>query len=132
MRLFGLIGYPLTHSFSKKYFTEKFEQQGLNDCIYENFPLQNISDFHSLIQSQTQLRGLNVTIPHKQTVMKYLTDISEEAKAIGAVNVIKIIRRQLPTPHELLMGYNTDAFGFENSLKPLLQSHHTNALILGT
>ncbi len=132
MQLFGLIGYPLSHSFSKKYFTEKFEHEGLKDCMYENFPMENITGLPALIKSQKELRGLNVTIPHKQSVIPYLTDMSDEAKAIGAVNAIKIIHRSSPVAHELLTGYNTDAFGFENSLKPLLQSHHKKALVLGT
>ncbi len=132
MRLFGLIGYPLSHSFSKKYFNEKFEREGLKDCLYENFPLENISELPHLIKSYKELKGLNVTIPYKQSVMEYLTDVSKEAKEIGAVNVIKVSRRLLPSNPGVLIGYNTDAWGFEQSLKPLLQSHHTKALVLGT
>lgn len=132
MRLYGLIGYPLTHSFSQKYFTDKFQREELNDCGYLNFPMEDIGELPVLIKSQKELKGLNVTIPHKQSVMQYLTDISEEAKAIGAVNVIKIIHRELPVNRYLLMGYNTDAYGFENTLKPFLKQHHKQALILGT
>ena len=130
MTTYGLIGYPLGHSFSRKFFTEKFEQEGI-DAQYLNFEIPSIEEFPDIIQNNPELRGLNVTIPYKQQVMQYLDEISEEAKAIGAVNVV---RCQLSTdnsqPH--LTGYNSDVIGFVESIKPLLKPHHKKALILGT
>lgn len=130
MTTYGLIGYPLGHSFSRKFFTEKFEKEGI-DAQYLNFEIPSIEEFPEVIRNHPELRGLNVTIPYKQQVMQYLDDISEEAKAIGAVNVVKC---QLSTvncqPH--LTGYNSDVIGFVESIKPLLQPHHKKALILGT
>ena len=141
MKKFGLIGYPLGHSFSKKYFCEKFEREGLTDHSYELYPLENISDIEALISSNPELCGLNVTIPHKIGVMYYLNKITPEAKAIDAVNCIKIIKQKPVesfftgefTPMKVrLEGYNTDAWGFKQSLKPLLKKHHNKALILGS
>ncbi|MFH1004340.1 MAG: shikimate dehydrogenase [Bacteroidota bacterium] len=124
MRTFGLIGYPLSSSFSQKYFNEKFARENISDCEFKNFPIENIEEFPSLIKNNPTLCGLSITIPHKQSVMKYLNVIDDEtAKEIGAVNCI--IRRQMA-------GYNTDVFGFEQSLKPLLKHHHNKALVLGT
>jgi shikimate dehydrogenase len=125
MKIFGLIGYPLGHSFSKILFTKQFEEQGLSDHFFELFPLENILSFSNLIESHPDLQGLAVTIPHKQTVMHYLDEISEEAQKIGAVNCIKIRSGNLK-------GYNTDVVGFEKSFVPLLQSQHQKALVLGT
>ncbi len=125
MNTYGLIGYPLGHSFSRKFFTEKFEKEGI-DAQYLNFEIPSIEDFPNIIQSHPNLRGLNVTIPYKQQVMQYLDEISPEAKAIGAVNVIKI------APLWKLGGYNSDVIGFVNSIRPLLKPHHRKALILGT
>ena len=135
MNTYGLIGYPLGHSFSRKFFTEKFEQEGI-DAQYLNFEIPNIEEFPNIIQNNPELRGLNVTIPYKQQVMQYLDEISEEAKAIGAVNVIA------PRPPKgegcrdaaqmRLVGYNSDVIGFVESIKPLLKPHHKKALILGT
>lgn len=124
-KLFGLIGYPLGHSFSLQYFTEKFQREGLADCRFELFPLQSIEAFPSLLQSNPDLRGLAVTIPYKEQVMSYLSRIDEEAAAVGAVNCIKV-RADETT------GYNTDILGFEQSLKPLLKQHHKNALVMGS
>lgn len=124
MDTYGLIGYPLGHSFSRKFFTEKFEKEGI-DAQYLNFEIPSIEEFPNTIKNNPTLRGLNVTIPYKQQVMQYLDDISEEAKAIGAVNVVKVGK-------EGLTGYNSDVIGFVNSIKPLLKSHHKKALILGT
>lgn len=141
MKKFGLIGYPLEHSFSKKYFTEKFKEKGLSDHVYELFPLQNISDIVDLIKANPDLCGLNVTIPHKIGVMYYLDKIDKVAKKIDAVNCIKIIKNkpvesfftgELFSTKVRLEGYNTDAYGFETSLKPLLRKHHNKALVLGT
>lgn len=125
MNTYGLIGYPLGHSFSRKFFTEKFEKEGI-DAQYLNFEIPSIEDFPNIIQSHPNLRGFNVTIPYKQQVMQYLDDISPEAKAIGAVNVIKV------APLRGLVGHNSDVIGFVNSIRPLLKPHHRKALILGT
>ena len=94
MRKFGLIGFPLGHSFSKKYFTQKFEREGLTDCTYELFPMENISDIQELLTANPELCGLNVTIPHKIGIMYYLDKVTPEAKAIDAVNCIKIINQK--------------------------------------
>lgn len=129
MKLFGLIGYPLGHSFSKKFFTEKFEKEGLNDYQYVNFELESITQFPSIFEKHPDIKGLNCTIPYKQEVMQYLDEIDEETNIVGAVNTIKPIQ----TLDGLkLKGYNTDIIGFENSLKPMLGEKHKNALILGT
>lgn len=124
MDKYGLIGYPLGHSFSKIYFTEKFQKEGLSST-YELFPLSAITEFPELIEGNPELRGLNVTIPYKESVMTYLTDLSPEAKAIGAVNVIKI-------DGDRLTGYNSDYIGFRDSLKPMLRDEITEALVLGS
>lgn len=123
--LYGLIGYPLSHSFSKKYFTEKFLREGIEDSVYELFPIEKIELFPSLIASHPQLRGLNVTIPYKEQVLLYLDELSDAVKEIGACNCIAFENGKL-------IGYNTDVIGFEHSLLPLLQPHHTHALVLGT
>lgn len=128
MKLFGLIGYPLSHSFSKKYFSDQFEREGTTDCRYELFPLENVADFTALLDSNTNLQGLNVTIPHKINVLPYLNEIDDAAAKIGAVNCISFGSKE---KQRWLKGYNTDAFGFAESLKPLLQVQHRKALILG-
>ena len=128
MRTFGLIGFPLGHSFSKKYFTEKFELEGIADCRYELFPMEDITSLVNLLKEDHSLKGLNVTIPHKVKVLPYLNDIDDAARKIGAVNCISIEKRGVDN---WLIGYNTDAFGFAESLKPYLKEHHTKALILG-
>lgn len=140
MKKYGLIGFPIKHSFSKEYFTKKFESEGLTDHVYELFPLPNISDVQELISSNPELCGLNVTIPHKIGIMFYLDKVDEAAREIDAVNCIRI-RNQKPVESffsgELsamkvkLEGFNTDAYGFEASLKPLLKKHHKKALVLG-
>ena len=139
MTTYGLIGYPLGHSFSRKFFTEKFEKEGI-DAQYLNFEIPSIEEFPKIIESHPDLRGLNVTIPYKQQVMQYLDDISPEAKAIGAVNVVKVspqlstVNSKLSTLNSkpTLTGYNSDVIGFVNSIRPLLKPHHQKALILGT
>jgi shikimate dehydrogenase len=129
MRKFGLIGYPLGHSFSKKYFTEKFQDEHIPDCSYENFPLKSIEELSSLLTSETDLCGLNVTIPYKTEVIKFLNSISQEASEIGAVNVIRITRKGgIP----VLSGYNSDVTGFTDSLVPYLKKRSGNAVVLGT
>lgn len=140
MKKYGLIGYPLTHSFSKKYFTDKFAKEGFEDREYDLYPLQNLSDLPALINDTHDLCGLNVTVPHKIGVMFYLDKIDPAAREIDAVNCIKIVNHQpveaffsgeLSSMKVRLEGYNTDAFAFEASLKPLLKKHHQKALILG-
>lgn len=129
-KLFGLIGFPLTHSFSKKFFSEKFKRENLSHCRYELFPLANIAELTNLLAEQPNLVGLNVTIPYKQAVIPFLDSLDEEAQAIGAVNVIRI-------QAEKLSGHNSDAYGFEKSLLELLgqffsEKPELRALILGT
>jgi shikimate dehydrogenase len=125
MDVYGLIGYPLGHSFSKKYFTEKFEKENIAGCVFELFPLEDISALKSLITKEGKLKGLAVTIPYKETVLPYLDLLDSTAAKIAAVNCIKI-------SNGILTGYNTDVIGFERSLVPLLKSNHTKALVLGT
>ena len=128
MKTFGLIGFPLNHSFSEKYFSEKFKREKINDCEYKLFPIQRIDELPGLIKSIPDLSGLNVTLPYKQAVFPFINEMDPLAKNIGAVNTIKIIR----TPYKyLLKGYNTDAFAFQESIKPLLKPYHKAALILG-
>ena len=127
MKQFGLIGFPLGHSFSKKYFTEKFQRESI-DAQYNLYELKNISDFEAL-KDNAELSGINVTIPYKQQVIEYLDELDETAAQIGAVNVIKFIRDNAELK---LKGYNSDAIGFENSIMPFIKPYHKNALILGT
>lgn len=129
MTTFGLIGYPLGHSFSKKFFSEKFEKEGLIDYQYLNFELESINEFPSVFEKFPDIKGLNCTIPYKQLVMQYLDEIDEETLIVGAVNTIKPIRSSEGLK---LKGYNTDIIGFEQSLRPMLNEIHTKALILGT
>lgn len=129
MRKFGLIGYPLSHSFSQKYFTAKFRNEHITDCSYINFPLQDITLLPSLIRDEPELCGLNVTIPHKSDVIPLLNKISDEAAAIGAVNVIKISRNNNKT---CLSGFNSDTYGFTGSILPSLKDRRGVALVLGT
>ena len=127
MKQFGLIGFPLGHSFSKRFFTSKFENEQI-DARFDLYELDDVSKFSSLVQD-VELSGLNVTIPYKEKVIPFLHELDDTAQKIGAVNVIKFVRKD---GNLLLKGYNSDAIGFENSLKPYLQIHHTKALILGT
>ena len=127
-RTYGLIGYPLGHSFSRGYFTDFFTQQGI-DAEYKNFELPQISDLTSVLAEETALQGFNVTIPYKQQVFAFLDEVDAAAQAIGAVNVVKVLREGGSLR---LKGYNTDVIGFSDSIRPLLQPHHTHALILGT
>jgi len=130
MKTYGLVGFPLSHSFSQKYFLEKFSREHISDCEFKNFPLEDINDFHILIKKNPTLRGLSITIPHKQNIIKYLDEVDKSAKEIGAVNCIK--RWQTADGKWQMAGYNTDILGFAESLKPLLQACHSKALILGT
>ena len=128
-KVLGLTGFPLSHSFSEKYFEEKFRDEGIIDYTYRNFPLAKISSLVPLINSEPNMIGLNVTIPYKEQILPYLDELEDEAKIVGAVNTIRISRRQ----GELhLKGFNTDVYGFRESLIPHLQGHHKNALVLGT
>ncbi|MCY4780936.1 shikimate dehydrogenase [Sphingobacterium sp. UT-1RO-CII-1] len=128
MKKLGLLGYPLGHSFSKKYYLDKFLNENIKDIDYDLYPIPSIEELTSLYTEDERFYGFNVTIPYKQEVIKLLNDISEEAKEIGAVNCITI-KRKAGIP--FLKGYNTDAYGFEVSLKPLLKKQHKQALILG-
>jgi len=128
MKTYGLIGYPLSHSFSKKYFTEKFLKEGIADHQYELFPIEDITALPDLLTNNPSLCGLNVTIPHKVNVLCYLNEVDEAADKIGAVNCISI---KSFDGENYLKGYNTDAYGFEASLKPLLSPQHQKALIFG-
>jgi shikimate dehydrogenase len=124
---FGLLGKNISYSFSKKYFTEKFEKLGLINYKYYNFDIPEIEEFPFLLyHKEHEFGGINVTIPYKELVMKYLHEIDDDANKIGAVNTIKI------TDNNQLVGYNTDFYGFQKSIEPLLKSHHKKALILGT
>ena len=125
MRKFGLIGFPLTHSFSKQYFMRKFQEEQITGTVYELFPLQDISELPGLLAQNPELQGLNVTIPHKQTVIPYLTEVEEKAAKIGAVNVIRISEGKLK-------GFNTDYIGFRESLLQFLpENSRMKALVLG-
>lgn len=129
MKKYGLIGYPLGHSFSMGYFNEKFRNEGVN-ATYENFEIPQITNLPEVIQANPELSGFNVTIPYKEQVIPYLDDLDKEtAKRIGAVNVIKIIRSNKKTK---LVGYNSDIVGFTQSIEPFVEDHHQKALILGT
>lgn len=123
--LYGIIGYPLSHTFSPGFFNEKFRKEGIR-AMYEAFPISTIDQFPALLKEHKQLKGLNVTIPYKQQVMQYLDRIDEAALAVGAVNCITIGADYTTT------GHNTDIIGFGQSLKPLLQPWHDKALVLGT
>lgn len=128
MKQFGLIGYPLGHSFSKNFFNEKFHSENI-DAEYVNFEIPTIEDFPKVVASHPNLVGLNVTIPYKEKVISYLDELDKDAASIGAVNVIRIIRNKGKVT---LKGYNSDVLGFTQSIEPLLERHHTKALILGT
>ena len=129
MRFFGLIGEKLSHSFSHSYFKEKFEKEGINNAYYNLYPLKSIDEFNQIINDFTELSGLNVTIPYKQSVIPFLDKLDNAANAIGAVNTIKFERDKSKLK---LLGYNTDYLGFWESIKPLLKDNHKKALILGT
>ena len=125
MKRYGLIGYPLTHSLSEQYFTQKFIQEGIKDCVYERFSMPSIDDLHEILNSHLDLRGFNITIPYKKEVLAFLTERSKAVEEVGACNCVKIESGKL-------IGYNTDVIGFENSLIPFLKPIHNRALVLGT
>lgn len=128
MNTYGLIGYPLGHSFSKGYFTEFFTKQAI-DAEYKNFELPSIELLPNILKAEKTLCGFNVTIPYKQQIFNYLDEIDEAAQTIGAVNVVKVMRHNEGIH---LKGYNSDYIGFIDSIRPLLTPQHTHALILGT
>lgn len=128
MDKYGLIGFPLEHSFSMSFFNQKFIDEGIA-AVYENFEIPSIDAFPEVIDSNPNLKGLNVTIPYKQKIMSFLDIISPEARAIGAVNVVKVIHDGSKT---VLKGYNSDVIGFTKSIEPMLEKYHKKALILGT
>ncbi|MEY2905219.1 MAG: hypothetical protein RJA52_1235, partial [Bacteroidota bacterium] len=125
-RIFGLVGYPLSHSFSKGYFAKKFIKEGIDKVEYQNFPIQSIEDFLPLIDTNPHIKGLNVTIPYKEKIIPYLNELDPVADQIQAVNTIKFNNGKL-------IGYNTDVIGFEKSLLDFIQNKKIpRALILGT
>ncbi len=129
MRRFGLIGYPLGHSFSKAYFTEKFAREKIADCVYENYPLSDINEFNGFLHQCPDLAGLNVTIPYKEKIIPFLDVLDPVAREVKAVNTVAVIRKG---NSRVLEGYNTDVYGFEISLLKHLKPWHTYALVLGT
>jgi shikimate dehydrogenase len=142
MKHYGLIGFPLSHSFSKKFFTEKFEKQNIKDAAYDLFQIEDIKELPALLRKNANLCGLNVTVPYKIAVLKYLDWIEHDARNAGAVNCIRIMAESPVLAaftgevgvkgHDFrLEGFNTDIYGFEASLRPLLKNQHDQALILG-
>ncbi|MDY6799790.1 MAG: shikimate dehydrogenase [Bacteroidota bacterium] len=129
MKIYGLIGKKLEHSFSPKFFQQKFKHENIKDANYQLYPLQSIQEFNTLIQNNPNLSGLNVTIPYKTEIIPYLDKITSAAKEIGAVNTIKF---ESSLKSLRLIGYNTDYMGFTESLKPFLKPYHSKALVLGT
>lgn len=125
MRLFGLIGFPLGHSFSQKFFTEKFQREGIQNCSYQNFPLSSIDQLKDLLATQSNLEGFNITIPYKEQVLAFVDEQTDAVQKIGACNCVKIVNSKLT-------GYNTDVKGFEISLRKKLEVKHNTALVLGT
>ena len=122
---YGLVGKNIAYSFSEGYFAQKFKTLGLKNHSYKNYDLPQIEDFQDLVDLDKNLKGLNVTIPYKEAVIPYLHKLDKRAKKIGAVNTIKFTKKGLK-------GYNTDCYGFKNSIQPFLKKHHKRALILGT
>ncbi|HEY4616922.1 MAG TPA: shikimate dehydrogenase [Flavobacterium sp.] len=123
---YGLLGKNIGYSFSKGYFTDKFSNENLDDCSYDNFDIQEITEFNQIIKKSPDLKGLNVTIPYKEAVIPFLDRLSKKAAKIGAVNTIKVTKKGK------LKGYNTDYYGFKKALEPMLQVQHKKALVLGT
>lgn len=130
MDLYGLLGFPLGHSFSAKYFTEKFAREGI-EAAYRNFEYPTIEEAMQALMAQPDLRGFNVTIPYKEQVMPYLSELAPEARQIGAVNAVRVLGRGETGTYKL-KGYNTDVIGFVGSIFPLLRPVHRAALVLGT
>ena len=129
MDKYGLIGYPLGHSFSISYFNQRFQDEGI-DAVYENYEIPTIESLDEVLNLNPELKGLNVTIPYKEKVIPYLDSISPEARVIGAVNVIKVSHEG---KNVKLKGYNSDVIGFTKSIEPMIEKKwHKKALILGT
>jgi shikimate dehydrogenase len=124
-KVYGLIGKKLSHSFSRSYFEKKFSGLGISDAVYLNFEIPVITGFPKILSDHPDLLGLNVTNPYKEEIILYLDELSEEAREIGAVNCIKISARKTK-------GYNTDVYGFSQSIKPFLDTSHERALVLGS
>lgn len=124
-RKFGLLGKNISYSFSRGYFTEKFDALGLEDHSYVNFDVPQIEDIQTIVNNTEDLVGFNITIPYKEAIFPYLSEVDPKAKAIGAINVVKVLENGLK-------GYNTDVIGFERSIAPHLKKQHQKALILGT
>ena len=129
MHLYGLIGESLKHSFSKKYFTDKFEKEKLQAISYKLFPLKQINEFPGLVSRERNLRGLNVTIPYKELIIQYMDELDYVSSEIQAVNTIKIIKKN---NHLKLLGFNTDVYGFRTSIEQFLRKNHTKAIVLGS
>jgi shikimate dehydrogenase len=125
MRLFGLLGYPLTHSFSQNYFAQKFAEEDITDAQYENFSLASLNDLPTSLLNKENLCGFNITIPHKKNILPFLDEQTAPVLEMGACNCVCVKNGKR-------IGYNTDIIGFAHSLKPFIQAHHTDALILGT
>ncbi|MCC7331838.1 MAG: shikimate dehydrogenase [Flavobacteriales bacterium] len=125
MKQYGLVGHPLDHSFSKQFFTDKFIRENLTNCTYKNFDIKDISQVKTVVNNTPELMGFNVTIPYKEQIIPYLHKIDSEAAEVGAVNTVKITNGKWT-------GYNTDIYGFKQSLKPFLEISQERALILGT
>jgi len=123
---FGLIGYPLSHSFSKKYFSKKFKKENLHDCEYLNYECPDLNKFSEIIKNNPNLIGLNITIPYKEKILEFVDKKDEIVQSLGAANTLLIL------PDKKIKAYNTDVYGFEKSFSPLLKPHHKKALILGT
>ncbi len=124
-RLFALIGFPLAHSFSERYFTNKFKEEGIDDAIFKSFSFEDINYITTLIENHPNLKGFAITIPHKKVILPFLHQTTDEVKTMGACNCVRIDNGRLT-------GYNTDVVGFEKSFIKKLLSHHTKALILGS
>jgi len=129
MRVFGLIGYPLSHSFSRKYFLDKFKNENINDAEYQNHSISNIEQFSEILKLHNNFIGFNITSPYKETIIPYLDELDVSASEINAVNVVKIINE---SNRQKLIGYNTDIYGFKKSLQQKLNPEIKSALILGT
>lgn len=129
MKTYGLIGHKLGHSFSRNFFTEKFKNEGLDGYEYINFELESIEDFPSIFEQGKTICGLSCTIPYKQQIIRFMDEIDEEAEKIGAINTVKVLGLK---GKPILKGFNTDLFGFEHSLRPMLEEKHKKAIILGT
>lgn len=125
MKIYGLLGNPLGHSFSQKYFTEKFQRENIGDCAYVNFETPDLHSQIEVLKNSPNLCGLNVTIPYKTQILSYLDNVSPECGEINACNCIKVFK-------EKWTGFNTDTIGFEKTFLPKIKSYHSKALILGT